>query len=326
MLGKYSVRTDLALEEKERFEGDNVEIPGVVLEEEYDEDTELKITQVKIETEKGAKAMGKPVGVYLTLETPNLGAMDEDYHREISEKIAECIEALIKGKVDSKNEISILVVGLGNRNVTPDALGPYVVDNLYVTRHIVKEYGRYALDEEEGKYISAIAPGVMGQTGMETSEIVKGIVQETSPDLVIAVDALAARNCRRLNRTIQISDAGIYPGSGVGNHRNGLTYRTLGVPVLGIGVPTVVNAATIVNDTMENLIDALENSDVLKGVGKVLDTYTETEKYELIKELIAPQLNGMYVTLKEEDELIKQMSYTLSEALNFLFSKKTKGI
>lgn len=319
MLERDSVHTDLALEEKERFENDNVEIPGVILEEEYDEESELRVTRVKIETEKGAKIMGKPVGVYLTLEAPNLGVKDEDYHREISEKLAEYIENLIQEKVEKENEISILIVGLGNRNVTPDALGPYVVDHLYVTRHIVKEYGKYALENEERKYISAIAPGVMGQTGMETSEIIKGIVQETKPDLVIAVDALAARNCKRLNRTIQISDAGIHPGSGVGNHRNGLNQKLLGVPVLGIGVPTVVNAATIVNDTMENLLNVLESSKTLKRAGNILHTYTESEKYELIKEVIAPQMNGMYVTLKEEDELIEQMSYTISEALNFLF-------
>lgn len=319
MLERDSVRTDLALEEKERFEQDHVEIPGVVLEEEYDEESELRVTRVKIETEKGAKVMGKPVGVYLTLEAPNLGMKDDAYHREISEKLAEYIEYLIGEKVGKEKEVSILIVGLGNRNVTPDALGPYVVDHLCVTRHIVKEYGNYALENEARKYVSAIAPGVMGQTGMETSEIVKGIVQETKPDLVIAVDALAARNCKRLNRTIQISDAGIHPGSGVGNHRSGLNQKLLGVPVLGIGVPTVVNAATIVNDTMENLLHAFESSKAWKQVGKLLQAYTESEKYELIKEVIAPQMNGMYVTLKEEDELIEQMSYTISEALNFLF-------
>lgn len=319
MLDRYNIRTDLALEEKERFESDHVEISGVVVEEEYDPESEMRITCVRIETENGAKIMNKPVGAYYTLEAPNLGTVDEAYHREISEKLAEYMEALICGKMKSQEEVSILVIGLGNRNVTPDALGPYVVDNLCVTRHILKEYGRYALEQQ--KYISAIAPGVMGQTGMETSEIVKGIVSETNPDIVVAVDALAARNSRRLNRTIQISDAGINPGSGVGNHRNGLTKEILGVPVIGIGVPTVVDAATIVSDTMENLIHELENSNVLRGVGDILDTYTGAEKYELIKELISPHLNGMYVTLKEEDELIKQMSYTISEAINLLMRK-----
>lgn len=320
MIEKYSVRTDLALEEKERFESDNVEISGVVLEEDYDETLEIRITRVKIETENGAKAMGKPAGVYLTLEAPNLAVPDEDYHREISEKLADHMEELLYENHLTGRDISVLVVGLGNRQVTPDALGPYVVDNLCVTRHIVREYGKYAMGMERAQLVSAIVPGVMGQTGMETLEIVKGVVTETKPDLVIAVDALAARNSRRLNRTIQIADTGIHPGSGVGNHRNGLTRETLGVPVIGIGVPTVVDAATIVSDTMENLIQAMETSETLKGVGEVLKMYNNAEKYELVKELISPHLNGMFVTPKDEDEMVKQISYTISESLNLLFA------
>ena len=142
MIEKYSVRTDLALEEKERFESDNVEISGVVLEEDYDETLEIRITRVKIETENGAKAMGKPAGVYLTLEAPNLAVPDEDYHREISEKLADHMEELLHENHLTGRDISVLVVGLGNRQVTPDALGPYVADNLCVTRHIVREYGK----------------------------------------------------------------------------------------------------------------------------------------------------------------------------------------
>ena len=322
MLEKYSVRTDLALEEKERFESDNVEISVVVLEEEYDKEREIRITRVKVETENGAKTMGKPVGVYLTMEAPNMAVPDEDYHREVSVKLSEYIEELIRGRSLDTDDLSVLVVGLGNRQVTPDALGPYVADNLCVTRHIVKEYGKYAMGMEHARLVSAIVPGVMGQTGMETLEIVKGVVDETKPDLVIAIDALAARNTRRLNRTIQIADTGIHPGSGVGNHRNGLTKESVGVPVIGIGVPTVVDAATIANDTMENLIDALETSEILKGVGDVLRTYNSAEKYELVKELISPHLNGMFVTPKDEDELVKQISYTISEALNMLFTNK----
>ena len=322
MLEKYSVRTDLALEEKERFESDNVEISGVVLEEEYDKEREIRITRVKVETENGAKTMGKPVGVYLTMEAPNMAVPDEDYHREVSVKLSGYIQELIEGRSLDTDDLSVLVVGLGNRQVTPDALGPYVADNLCVTRHIVKEYGKYAMGMEHARLVSAIVPGVMGQTGMETLEIVKGVVEETKPDLVIAIDALAARNTRRLNRTIQIADTGIHPGSGVGNHRNGLTKESVGVPVIGIGVPTVVDAATIANDTMENLIDALETSDILKGVGDVLRTYNSAEKYELVKELISPHLNGMFVTPKDEDELVKQISYTISEALNMLFTNK----
>lgn len=316
MIEKYSIRTDLALEQKERFEADNVEIPGVILEEEYDEEKELRITTVKIETEKGAKTMGKPVGTYITMEAPGMAVPDEEYHSEISEEIKRFLGMLIQ---EDKDEYSVLVVGLGNRQVTPDALGPYVVDNLNINRHIVKEYGKYAMGEEQIHLVSAIVPGVMGQTGMETLEIVKGIVQETHPDCIIAVDALAARSSRRLNRTIQIADTGINPGSGVGNHRNAITRETVGVPVIAIGVPTVVDAATIVNDAMENLIAALESSETLRGVGVVMQGYNAAEKYELVKELISPHLNGMFVTPKDIDETVKRLSYTISEAINQLF-------
>ncbi|HIW83471.1 MAG TPA: GPR endopeptidase [Candidatus Dorea gallistercoris] len=319
MIEKYSIRTDLALEQKERFESDHVEVQGVVLEEDYDEDREIRITRVKIETENGAKVMGKPVGTYITMEAPGMAVPDEAYHREISEELAKFLERFLKAE---KEDFSVLVVGLGNRKVTPDALGPYVVDNLNITRHIVKEYGKYAMGEEQVRLVSAIVPGVMGQTGMETVEIVKGVVRETKPDMIIAVDALAARSSRRLNRTIQITDTGINPGSGVGNHRSGLTKETVGVPVIAIGIPTVVDAATIVNDSMENLIAALETSEALRGVGVVLQGYNAAEKYELVRELISPHLNGLFVTPKDIDDTIKRISYTLSEALNLLFSRE----
>lgn len=320
MIEKYSIRTDLALEQKERFESDQVEVQGVVLEESYDEEREIKITTVKIETENGAKVMGKPVGTYITMEAPNLSVPDEDFHREVSLELMKYLEHFLE---KDKDEYAVLVVGLGNRKVTPDALGPYVVDNLNITRHIIKEYGKYAMGEEEVHLVSAIVPGVMGQTGMETVEIVKGVVNETKPDLIIAIDALAARSSKRLNRTIQIADTGINPGSGVGNHRNAITRETVGVPVIAIGVPTVVDAATIVNDTMENFLAALETSETLKGVGLVMQGYSAAEKYELVKELISPHLNGMFVTPKDIDETVKRISYTISEALNMLFSGGT---
>ncbi|MEZ3436155.1 MAG: GPR endopeptidase [Lachnospiraceae bacterium] len=317
MVEKYSIRTDLALEQKERFESDQVEVQGVVLTEEVDEEREIKVTTVKIETENGAKVMRKPVGTYITMEAPNMAVPDEDYHREISAELKKFLARFMKG---DKEDYSVLVVGLGNRKVTPDALGPYVVDNLNITRHIVKEYGKYAMGEEHVSLVSAIVPGVMGQTGMETVEIIKGVVGETKPDFIIAIDALAARSSKRLNRTIQIADTGINPGSGVGNHRNAITEETVGVPVLAIGVPTVVDAATIVNDTMENFIAALEESESLKGVGVVMQGYSAAEKYELVKELISPHLNGLFVTPKDIDETVKRISFTISESLNMLFS------
>ena len=325
MVEKYKIRTDLAMEQKERFESDQVEVSGVVLEEEYDEEKEIKITTVRIETENGAKAMGKPVGTYLTLEAPNMAAADEGYHREISETLAGFLEKYMKDTEENQEKgYSVLVVGLGNREVTPDALGPYVVDQLNVTRHIVQEYGRYAVGKGGSRIVSAIVPGVMAQTGMESAEIIRGIVNETTPDLIMVIDALAARSTKRLNRTIQISDAGIYPGAGVGNHRSEITKDTMGIPVIAIGVPTVVDAATIVNDTMENFITALETSETLKGVGVVLQGYNSAEKYELVKELIAPHLNGMFVTPKDIDDTVRRISYTISEAMNMLFAGKEK--
>ena len=309
------------MEEKERFESDQVEVQGVVLEEEYDKEREIRVTTVRIETENGAKTMGKPVGTYLTIEAPNLSSPDEGIHREVSEELAKyLIEVMEKIIPESEHDKEVLVIGLGNRQATPDALGPYVADNLNVTRHIVKEYGKYAALEEMNCVVSAIVPGVMAQTGMETAEIIKGVVRETKPDLLIVIDALAARNSRRLNRTIQIADTGINPGSGVGNYRNAITKETIGVPVIAIGVPTVVDAVTIVSDTMENLLSALETSESLKGVGLVLGGYSEAEKYELIKELIAPNLNSMFMTPKDIDETVKRLSYTISEGLNLAFS------
>ena len=282
---QFQVRTDLALEARERFEED-VEIRGVLIEEEYDEKRDIRATTVRIETENGAKAMGKPVGVYITLEAPKLSEPDEDYHREVSETLAEYLRNLL----GTGQEKSVLVVGLGNREVTPDALGPEVVGNLRITRHVVREYGKAAFVKDKVYMVSAIVPGVMAQTGMETLEIVKGVVKETRPDVVVAIDALAARSSKRLNRTIQLSDAGIHPGSGVGNHRHSLTKETIGVPVIAIGVPTVVDAATIVYDATRD------------------------------RNAVPPGLNSMFVTPKDIDETVRHLSFTISEALNIALS------
>lgn len=312
-MGQFQVRTDLALETSEKFKEDNVEIKGVRLTEEEAENGEIKITRVVIETENGAKAMGKPKGTYVTLEAPGMSEQDEDYHREISEQLARVLDELLPQK---EGPLSILVVGLGNREVTPDALGPRVVDNMMITRHIIKEFGKYAFGQAGTNQISSIVPGVMAQTGMESLEIVKGIIDETSPDCIIAVDALAARSTRRLGRTIQITDTGINPGSGVGNHRHGLNRESAGIPVIAIGIPTVVDAATIVSDTMESLIAAMNQSSQLKSLGGTLGTLDDAEQHELVRELLSPALNTMFVTPKDIDESIKRLSFTVSEGLN----------
>ena len=280
----FLIRTDLALESRERLEAEKEEVRGVVFEEIYDEKRNVLITKVSVETENGAKAIGKPVGTYVTLEAPELLNPDEGSHREVSEVLSEQIKTLIKKDIES-----VLVVGLGNREVTPDALGPEVVGNLYMTRHILREYGNYAFSGKKIASISGIVPGVMAQTGMESLEIIKGIIHETKPQLVIAIDALAARSVKRLGRTIQLADTGINPGSGIGNHRKGLNKESLGVPVISLGVPTVVDAFTIVYDVCQDV------------------------------EKIPGSLSGMFVTPKNIDETVKNLSYTISEALNMTF-------
>lgn len=311
------IRTDLALETREKFQEDNVEIKGVRIEEEVMREEEIKITRVIIETENGAKIMGKPKGTYITLEASDMNEQDEDYHREISNQLARILQQLLPQKEETK---SILIVGLGNREVTPDALGPRVVDNMMITRHIIREFGKYAFGEKEINQISGIVPGVMAQTGMESLEIIKGIVEETKPDCVIAIDALAARSTKRLGRTIQITDTGINPGSGVGNHRHRISQKSLGIPVIAIGIPTVVDAATIVTDTMHTLVQAMSQSAYLKNIGNSLETLDEAEKYDLIRELLSPNLNTMFVTPKDIDETIKRLSFTVSEGLNLALS------
>lgn len=235
---RFGVRTDLALEEQERFKEDNVEIRGVELHEWEHKQEGIRLSQVIIKDEEGANAMGKPVGHYLTLEAPRLAEKDDDFHREVTQTLAEQILELLR--LHHVENSAILVVGLGNQDATPDALGPKVLDHLQVTRHLFLEYGKEFCEKHGYPVLSGLAPGVMAQTGMETAEIIRGVIKETRPGVVIVVDALAARSVQRLGVTIQLADTGIHPGSGVGNHRNALTEEALGVPVLALGVPTVI--------------------------------------------------------------------------------------
>lgn len=312
----FQVRTDLALEAREKFDEDNVEIKGVRLEEEQ-ATPDIHISSVIIETENGAKAMGKPKGSYVTLEAPNMIDEDEGYHREISIQLSRVLKRLLPQKKD----FTTLVVGLGNRAVTPDSLGPRVVDNLCITRHIIKEFGKYVIGDSCHKSVSSIVPGVMAQTGIESMEIVRGIIKETNPDIIIAVDALAARSTRRLNRTIQITDTGINPGSGVGNHRHALNGESMGIPVIAVGIPTVVDAATIVIDTMNNLLEAMSQAEQLRRISNSYEQLDMMEKYELVHELLTPQLNTLFVTPKDVDEAVKRLSFTVSEGINLALQK-----
>jgi spore protease len=297
------IRTDLALEARESFPEDDVEIKGVVLTENYDEDNNIRVSTVEIKDERGSKAMQKPIGTYITIEAPEIDQSDESYHKPVSEEIAKHLRKLAG---NLKRE-EVLVVGLGNREVTPDALGPQVVDNLFITRHLIKEYGDEFKEKHHLGSVSAISPGVMAQTGMETVEIIKGIIEETKPKLLIVIDALASRSVNRVNTTVQLTDTGISPGSGVGNNRKALNEASLGTKVIALGVPTVVDAATIVADTLTKYM--------------VKSGFEEEDINKFISEIREQQIDNMFVTPKNIDESIKRISYTVSEALNSCFAQ-----
>lgn len=288
------IRTDLALEVRESFPEDDVEIKGVILNEE--EEDGVKITTLEIKDERAAKAMKKPIGSYITIEINEF----EDESNQLKKIVSQYMNELIGGIKDKH----ILVAGLGNREVTPDALGPKVVDSLFTTRHLLREFG----DDFKTKYnmetLSAIAPGVMAQTGMETSEILRGISMETKPDCLIVIDALAARSIKRLNRTIQITNTGISPGAGVGNNRKALNEESLGIKVIAIGVPTVVDALTIVEDRMREVLSKQE--------------FKEEELEQFLLELNSETMRKMFVTPKDIDESVNRMSQLIADAFNEL--------
>ncbi len=298
-----NIRTDLALEVRESFPEDDVEIKGVELWEDYDEKHNIRVSTVVIKDKKGAKAMQKPMGTYITIEAPDMNQGDDGYNKEISDVIAKELKTLAG---DLKRE-EVLVVGLGNREVTPDSIGPKVVDNLFVTRHLIHEYGNEFKEKNHLGNVSAISPGVMAQTGMETVEIIKGIIKETKPKLLIVIDALASRSVSRVNTTVQLTDTGISPGSGVGNNRKAFNEESLETKVIALGVPTVVDAATIVADTMTAYMqnNGFEEGDIDKFISEVRNQ----------------QIENMFVTPKNIDESVKRISYTVSEALNSCFAQ-----
>lgn len=247
---KYGTRTDLALEAREvivQHEGPP-EIPGVIVDTE--ETNVGLVSRVSIETEEGSRALGKMPGRYTTIEAQALRQRDTEQLEQVAELIGREIRSFMQ-QLQVPQDAQVVVVGLGNWNATPDALGPRTIHHLVVTRHfyyMAPEHGRTGM-----RPVAGLSPGVLGITGIETAEIVQGLVRQIRPGLVVCVDALAARSTERLLTTIQIADAGIQPGSGVGNKRFGITRETLGVPVLAIGVPTVVHATTVVSDGLERL-------------------------------------------------------------------------
>ena len=290
------LHTDLALEEREKFQ-DDVEVSGVALNRECFEDNMIIITTVDILNEHGAQVMGKAKGTYVTIEAPDM-ENDEKIAQKVSEYVAREIHRINK-KINMKK---VIVAGLGNREVTPDMLGPMVTDELYVTNHIYDEFGSEAFDDKKPLKVCAIAPGVMAQTGMETKELIKGIAAQINPDCVFVIDALAASSGSRLNTTIQLTDTGISPGSGVGNHRNAINSETIGVPVIAIGVPTVVDAFTIINDSMEKY---------LEGIGM-----TKQEISSFMNGFAVSNATNMIVTPKNIDESVENIARVIASALN----------
>ena len=308
----YNFRTDLALERRDIYnKANNIEkdIDGIEAEEEYIDDN-ITISRVKVTNEKGEEAIGKKKGNYITIDVKNLKIASEEEIQKTSEVVTSELKKLIEKHITKKD--SILVVGLGNIYVTPDSLGPKVINEVDITRHLL-EYMPEVLDEST-REVSAISPGVLGTTGIETMEILKGIIDNVKPKLVIIIDALASRNIERISSSVQIADTGIVPGAGVGNARKELTEDNLGVPVIAMGIPTVVEAATIAADSLTLFINkAQENG----NSNDFLNKLQEEDKYQIIKEILAPEEYNFIVTPKEIDNLIEKMKDIVARGINF---------
>lgn len=294
------IRTDLALETREIYKkAQNLEdeIPGVETKID-DSDKDFLFTHVKILSEEGASALGKPIGDYITIESKYMNDEVENIDNKIIDKMA----YVIKDISHMVKKDTVLVVGLGNSDVTPDALGPKVVDNLNITRHLI-EYAPELVNENT-RAVSAIVPGVLGTTGIETGEIVKGIVEKIQPNLVVVVDALAAKDMNRISRTIQISNTGITPGSGVKNNRFSITSESLGVPVIAIGVPTVVGVPTIVNEAIEYVADKFE------------DVKSPLENKNYMQDILENKDFDFMVTPNDIDDIISNLSRLVADGIN----------
>lgn len=308
----YNFRTDLALERRNLYRtANNIknEIDGIETEEEKVGD-DILTTRVKVLSKHGEEAINKPIGNYITIDIKNLKVANEDEMQKASEVVTKELKALIDKHVSSKDPV--LVVGLGNLYVTPDALGPKVINEIDITRHLL-EYMPEVLNEDT-RSVSAVSPGVLGTTGIETQEILKGIVQNINPKLIIIIDALSSRSIERISSSIQIADTGIVPGAGVGNTRNELTKDSLGVPVIAIGIPTVVEAATIAADSLTMFIQKVQEQ---AKSNDFLNQLQEEDKYEMIKEVLSPNDYNFIVTPKEIDELIENMKDIVARGINF---------
>ena len=306
----YNFRTDLAVERTNIYRKANKleEIDGIDTEEQAVSEN-IKVSRVKITNENGEQAIGKKKGVYVTIDLKDLKIADEDEIQSASETLSNELKILIQNHVQEKDDI--MVVGLGNIYVTPDSLGPKVINEIDVTRHIIKYLPQYI--DENTRPVTAISPGVLGTTGIETYEILKGIVDNVKPKLIIVIDALASRSIERISSTIQISDTGIVPGAGVGNTRTEISERTLGIPVIALGIPTVVESAVLVNDCLDLLIEKMQNE---AKSNVYLNQLKEQDNYEKIKDVLNPQNYNMIVTPKEIDDLIENMKDVVARGIN----------
>lgn len=309
----FAVRTDLALEAREMASRELGErIPGI--EVQTLEEDGITVTRMNVLDERGSEAIGKMIGHYVTIEVPELRRKDSVLQDKVASVFAREFEAFL-ASIGVARDAKVLIVGLGNWNVTPDALGPIVVENVMVTRH----YFELMPDRVSPGYrqVSAVAPGVLGITGIETSEIVQGIVEKSKPDLVICIDSLASKSIERVNTTIQISDTGIHPGSGIGNKRKGINRETLGVPVVAVGVPTVVYASTIVNNSIEMIMEHVrKQTDRTREIFGMMESLPENERLQFVREVLGPLGQDLLVTTKEIDEFIEDIANVIATGLN----------
>jgi len=303
--GNWTPRTDLALEAREMLTKQvNEDISGVMVE--TLEDGEVTITKVHITNPEAERIMGKEQGTYITIEAQGL----RDENTLLQEQIMKILAQELVEMAEFTKDAVILIIGLGNRNVTPDALGPRAVEKIVVTRHLQSMIS----PELQGgvRSVCAIAPGVLGITGMETVEIVQGIVNKIKPNVVIAIDALAAASSRRVLTTVQLANTGISPGSGVGNKRVGLNKATLGVPVIAIGVPTVVHASTIAIDT----IDAMQETAPFARYFKSMEQLSDADRRVIVSQVLPDFLGDLMVTPKEVDRFIADMGVVVAGGIN----------
>lgn len=303
-----SIRTDLAHEANElAVQRQGGEIPGVQTQAEQKGPTQ--VTRVLIQTPEAGSALNKQPGYYVTIESQAFRGRDKDELESAAQVVAEEIRGFIRG-LNLNDDAVGLVVGLGNWNATPDALGPKVVEKVLVTRHLFYS----SPPEKRGglRPVCAISPGVLGITGLETGEIVAALVQKIRPQFLLVVDALASRSTDRVGAAVQLADTGIQPGSGIGNKRQGITPQSLGIPVIAMGVPTVVEATTIISD-------ALEQMEGNRSAGLPADlqqSQAQSGKKAIMNRVLHPYLRDLIVTPKEIDVLIQDISRALAGAIN----------